>query len=170
MVSFNCNWLQWSSTQPKQTCGQVRTTEPYLSLTVHFIDDDFELKSRCLQTPYFPQDHKGGNIASGLREALAALDLCEECQVAITTDYNYKPSIIIKAVQLNNWQRFHCFGHRLHLAIGKLILSTILHMAYLPCVLFLYLFFICISLELALWDQIETALSALHSLKQLFGY
>lgn len=47
-----------------------RTSEPYISLTVHFIDDNFDLKSRCLQTSYFPQDHTGENIAAGLKEAL----------------------------------------------------------------------------------------------------
>ncbi|GAA6084883.1 ceramide transfer protein isoform X1 [Tachysurus ichikawai] len=61
-----------------------RTTEPYISLTVHFVDEEFELKSRCLQTSYF--DYTGENIAMGLREALAAWDLREERQVAMTTD------------------------------------------------------------------------------------
>ncbi|XP_057183056.1 E3 SUMO-protein ligase ZBED1-like [Triplophysa rosa] len=91
-----------------------RTTEPYISLTVHFVDEEFELKSRCLQTSYFPDDHTGENIAAGLREALAAWDLCENAQVAVTTDNG---SNIVKAVALNHWIRFQCFGHRLHLAI-----------------------------------------------------
>lgn len=94
-----------------------RTSEPYISLTVHFVDEEFELKSRCLQTSYFPTDHTGENIALGLREALAAWDLCEERQVAITTDNGTN---MVKAVELNQWTRIQCFGHRLHLAIGKL--------------------------------------------------
>lgn len=94
-----------------------RTSEPYISLTVHFVDEEFELKSRCLQTSYFPDDHTGENIALGLREALAAWDLCEARQVAITTDNGTN---IVKAVELNQWTRIQCFGHRLHLAIGKL--------------------------------------------------
>ncbi|XP_059366328.1 zinc finger BED domain-containing protein 4-like [Carassius carassius] len=91
-----------------------RTSEPYISLTVHFVDEEFELKSRCLQTSYFPADHTGENIALGLREALAAWDLCEERQVAITTDNGTN---MVKAVELNQWTRIQCFGHRLHLAI-----------------------------------------------------
>lgn len=63
-----------------------RTSEPYLSLTVHFINDDFEMKSRCLQTSYFPDDHTGENLSQGLRDALASWGLCEEQQVSITTD------------------------------------------------------------------------------------
>lgn len=34
-----------------------RTMEPYLSLTVHFISDDWLLQSHCLQTGFFPDDH-----------------------------------------------------------------------------------------------------------------
>ncbi len=94
-----------------------RTSEPYISLTVHFVDEEFELRSRCLQTSYFPDDHTGENIALGLREALAAWDLCEARQVAITTGNGAN---LVKAVELNQWTRIQCFGHRLHLAIGKL--------------------------------------------------
>ena len=63
-----------------------RTTEPYISLTVHFIDEDFELKSRCLQTAFFP---------AGLREAVAAWGLDETRQVCITTDNAANTIIII---------------------------------------------------------------------------
>lgn len=33
-----------------------RTMEPYISLTIHYIDGDFKLRNKCLQTAYFPQD------------------------------------------------------------------------------------------------------------------
>ncbi len=49
-----------------------RMSEPYISLTVHFINDDFELKSHCLQTAFFPADHTEENIAHGLRECLSS--------------------------------------------------------------------------------------------------
>lgn len=99
-----------------------RTTEPYISLTVHFVDDESVLKSCCLQTSYFPDDHTGQNIAAGLIEALAAWDLCEDGLVAVTTDNGTN---IVKAVAFNHWTRFQCFGHRLHLAIGKLNLFNV---------------------------------------------
>lgn len=40
-----------------------RTMEPYMSLTIHYIDEDFEIKTRCLQTSFFPEDHTGEAIA-----------------------------------------------------------------------------------------------------------
>ncbi|KAK0130631.1 hypothetical protein N1851_034887 [Merluccius polli] len=38
----------------------------------------------------------------------------EERQMCLTTDSGAN---IVKAVQLNDWRRLQCFGHRLHLAI-----------------------------------------------------
>ena len=94
-----------------------RTCEPYLSLTVHYIDN-WELKGSCLQTCFFPDDHTGEIIAQGLQDALMSWNLTEARQVCITTDNG---SNIVKAVSLNKWKRLQCFGHRLHLAIGEFL-------------------------------------------------
>lgn len=93
-----------------------RTMDPYLSLTLHYIDDEWKLRNRCLETAYFPADHTSEMIAQGLRDMLSAWELAEDNLVAITTDNGAN---IVKAAQLNGWTRQQCFGHRLHLAIGK---------------------------------------------------
>ncbi|XP_073689131.1 E3 SUMO-protein ligase ZBED1-like [Garra rufa] len=93
-----------------------RSMEPYLSLTVHFISDDWVLHSHCLQTSFFPDDHTGELLAAGLQEVLDSWGLSEHRLVAITTDSGAN---IIKAIELNNWTRLQCFGHRLHLAIER---------------------------------------------------
>ncbi len=74
------------------------------------------MKSACLQTSYFPNEHTGEIIADGLRDALVSWNLREEQQVCITTDNG---SNIVKAAELNKWTRLQCFGHHLHLAVGK---------------------------------------------------
>ncbi|XP_073667609.1 E3 SUMO-protein ligase ZBED1-like [Paramisgurnus dabryanus] len=94
-----------------------RTMEPYLSLTVHFISEEWVLQSHCLQTSYFPNDHTGEFLAAGLKEAFDSWGLSEQKLVAITTDSGAN---IKKAIELNNWTRLQCFGHRLHLAIEYL--------------------------------------------------
>ncbi|CAI5682842.1 unnamed protein product [Oreochromis niloticus] len=91
-----------------------RTCEPYMSVTIHFMED-WELKTACLQTSYFPQDHTGEHIAEALQDVLKTWKLNPTGLVAITTDNGAN---IVKAVQLNKWPRIQCFGHRLHLAIG----------------------------------------------------
>lgn len=102
-----------------------RTTQPYMSLTIHFIKEDWTLCSRCLQTSYFPDDHTGVMIAKGLREALQSWGLAEDHLVCVTTD---NATNNIRALQLNDWTRLQCFGHRLQLAIGE-CLTVINHQA-----------------------------------------
>ncbi|KAF3856838.1 hypothetical protein F7725_017561 [Dissostichus mawsoni] len=36
-----------------------RTMEPYISLTIHYIDADFNLKTKCLQTAFFLKTTRG---------------------------------------------------------------------------------------------------------------
>ena len=98
-----------------------RTCKPYMCLRVHFIED-WEIKTACLQTSYFPDNHTGEYIAEALQHALVNWGLDEKGLVTITTDNG---SNIIKAVELNEWLRMQCFGHRLHLAIGKCLYSII---------------------------------------------
>ncbi|XP_030610228.1 vesicle-fusing ATPase-like [Archocentrus centrarchus] len=93
-----------------------RTTEPYMSFTVHFLTCKFELITRCLEVAYFPETHTGENIAAALRDVLNNWNLPEHKQVAITTDNGAN---VVKAAEVNNWFRVQCFGHHLHLAIGN---------------------------------------------------
>nr|XP_054606785.1 E3 SUMO-protein ligase ZBED1-like [Nothobranchius furzeri] len=93
-----------------------RTSDPYMSLTIHYVDKDWKLKNKCLETSFFPEDHTGENIAKGLKEFLSSWNLQEEKQVCVTTDSGAN---VVKAVALNNWTRHSCFGHRLHIAIER---------------------------------------------------
>lgn len=93
-----------------------RTMQPYLSLTAHFITNEWSLENVCLQTSFFPDDHKGEEIAQGLRDALESWHLSEDRLVCMTTDSGTN---MIKALRLNVWPNLQCFGHKLHNAIGK---------------------------------------------------
>lgn len=75
----------------------------------------FSIKSKLLQTSFFPQDHTGELIAAGPKQAISAWGVLEERLVCITTD---NMANVIRAASVNNL--LHCFGHSLHLAIGKL--------------------------------------------------
>ncbi|CAM4526972.1 unnamed protein product [Leuciscus chuanchicus] len=88
-----------------------RTMQPYLSLTVHYINTSWTLHSICLQTAYFPDNHTGDIIAHGLKDALSSWGLSEERLVCQTTDSGTN---IIKALKDNNWPSLQCFGHILH--------------------------------------------------------
>lgn len=92
------------------------TMQPYMSLTVHYINNKWSLRSICLQTASFPDDHTEEIIAHGLKEALSSWGLLEDRLTCMTTDSGTN---IRKALKDNNWPSLQCFGHKLHNAIGK---------------------------------------------------
>lgn len=93
-----------------------RTMQPYMSLTVHFINNAWDLRSISLQMSYFPDDHTGELVAKGLRDALDCWNLSENRLCCMTTDSGTN---MIKALRVNGWPNLQCFGHKLHDAIGK---------------------------------------------------
>lgn len=48
---------------------------PYLSYTIHFIDDEWKLRNSCLQTQFLPDDHTEGNLAEAMEAVLEAWEL-----------------------------------------------------------------------------------------------
>ena len=94
----------WSST----------TSEPYITYAVYVINQNWELRSCCLQTMFIPEQHTGENIAEAIQATLEAWGLQETRQVYITTDSG---SNIINAAERLQMTRLACFGHNLHLGI-----------------------------------------------------
>ena len=90
---------------------------PFMSYTIHFVDADWNLKTYCLGTLHLSEDHTGDNIASVIQELLAEWKLNPDNLVATTTD-NGSNMVAAAFVKLN-WPRLSCFGHNLHLTIGK---------------------------------------------------
>lgn len=105
-----------------------RITEPYMSFTVHYIDQDFSLNARCLQVFHTPLDHTSENLKYLLTECLDEWGL--KTPTAITTD---NARNIDGAVRLGGWQRMHCFGHRLHLAITNSLKDEAIQAAIKAC-------------------------------------
>ena len=93
-----------------------RTSDPYLSLTVHYIDTEWNLQSHCLQANYMPEDHTGEQLQDALSISFDEWNLDSSKLVAITTDNG---SNIKLACQLLKLKRLSCFGHNLDLAINK---------------------------------------------------
>lgn len=89
---------------------------PYMSYTVHYIDDEWKLRNRCLQTQFLPDDHTGEHLAEAMEAALGAWDLHAANQTCLTTNNG---SNIKNAAGHLLWPRLSCFGHNLHLAITK---------------------------------------------------
>lgn len=45
--------------------------EPFMSFTVHYLTTDWQLNSHCLETQYFPEDHKAEHICEIMENMLS---------------------------------------------------------------------------------------------------
>ena len=91
-------------------------TVPFMTVTIHFIDNEWVLRSYCLSTFPLYEDHTGQNLADAITDVLANWDLRADQIVATTTD---NASNIIAAFNLLGMLRLSCFGHNLDLAINR---------------------------------------------------
>ena len=88
--------------------------EPYLAVTVHYVNEEWQLQSHCLQTVFVPEDHTAENLALVLQGVLESWGLPENRLTCATTNNG---SNIVAALRELIWSRLTCFGHNLHLAI-----------------------------------------------------
>ena len=103
---------------------------PYLSCTIHYINEMWELKSYCLDTVPLFADHTGTNLSEALQEVFSNWGLDSTKLVATTTDNGAN---FIAAFSCLEWQRVSCFGHNLDLAIGKVLKLDRAHKVVTKC-------------------------------------
>ena len=85
----------------------------YISLTVHFVDIDFELQSKCLQTLKVSQDHNASSLMEVLDSMLKDWNISEKVCGGITDN----GSNTVNAIGLMEIEHFPCFAHTLQLSI-----------------------------------------------------
>ena len=105
-AGISCTTDGWSSV----------TTDPYVSLTVHFLTPTYMLRSYCLRTIYLPESHTAENIAAMIRSVLAEHDLCINDITTFTTDNGANMRAAVRVLDVI---RVPCFGHVLHNSINK---------------------------------------------------
>lgn len=94
------------------------TGDPYVSLTVHFMTPQWELRTYCLRTIYMPESHTGENVAQMLKTILGEYNLRLADVTTFTTDNGSNMKVAIRNLKL---LRIPCFGHILHNAINNAI-------------------------------------------------
>lgn len=83
--------------------------DSYMSLTAHYIDQEWNLVSRCLKTQYHPESHTAINLANFFQEALKEYGLKTGFVVTITTDS--APNMIAAARDAGE---FYIFAYSIH--------------------------------------------------------
>lgn len=88
---------------------------PYITVTAHYISEDWELMAKCLETTFVPENHTAEALAEVLTEVVHDWDI-EECNIScITTDNGAN---IVAAIRGLKWPWLNCFGHNLNVAVN----------------------------------------------------
>ncbi|XP_017261968.1 E3 SUMO-protein ligase ZBED1-like [Kryptolebias marmoratus] len=89
-----------------------RATDPYVTITSHFISDEWELVSNVLQTRPLHGSHTGSNIANLLTEAINEWGITGKVPAVVTDN----AANMLAAVGLTDLLHVGCFAHVLNLA------------------------------------------------------
>lgn len=94
--------------------------DPYLSLTVQYVSNDWQIKSVMLETYPVTEDHTGDNLAAAMNEALERWNLPKDKLAGMTTDSAANMKSACKKMGV---VRVACFGHILHNGIQNALLD-----------------------------------------------
>ena len=92
---------------------QSIATESYNTMTVHYIDSDFQLQSKVLDTKMSRERHTAENLSKMMAEAVATWEMKDPVSV---TD---NASNITKACSELPYSHLGCFDHLLNLAVNR---------------------------------------------------
>ena len=107
-----------------------RATEPYITVTIHYVNSEWDLKSVCLDTVALFEDHTAQNIAHSITDILGNLEIDIGKFVAATTN---SAANMIAAFRLLELVRISCFGHNLDLAVKKSLTDSKVQRALSRC-------------------------------------
>uniref|UniRef100_A0A3Q1BI66 BED-type domain-containing protein n=1 Tax=Amphiprion ocellaris TaxID=80972 RepID=A0A3Q1BI66_AMPOC len=93
-------------------CWTSRATESYLTITAHYIDNDWNLMWHVLQTRSVETSHIASNLRDILCEAIREWELTNKEPVIVTDN----AANIVRAVEMMDLLHVGCFAHILNLA------------------------------------------------------
>nr|XP_055054000.1 E3 SUMO-protein ligase ZBED1-like [Misgurnus anguillicaudatus] len=98
-----------------------RTTEAYVTITAHFINEEWELVTYVLQTRDMPESHTGHNLAEHLTKALAEWGIKEKDPVIVTDNAS---NMTIASEKAAFTLHVKCYAHTLNLAAQRALKIT----------------------------------------------
>ena len=95
-----------------------RSTQSFITVTAHFVDQDYKFANYILQTRQLKESHTAGNSAKFLEESLNEWGLKRDLPTPVTT---YNASNIVAGISLAEGIQPHirCFAHTLNLATQR---------------------------------------------------
>ena len=99
-------------------CWTSLAGQPYLAITAHFIDSNWNLISACLNCCYFDENHSAENIKKIIQNKLEEWGLLLQSVVSCTTDNGAN---VISAAELLKITRIPCFAHSINIGVNRCI-------------------------------------------------
>lgn len=99
----------------------ARAAQGYITITNHYIDDNFEIQNQTLQTRQLNSSNTAENLAEVLTNAVEEWGLKKSQPVAITTDTASNIVSGISNISSEFSPHIRCFAHTLNLATQRAI-------------------------------------------------
>ena len=87
-----------------------------MTITAHYISDEWKLESNVLCTTEMAERHTGSNSASRICEVLGAWNILDSRVSALVTDNASNMTVALSNLE---WSHMPCFAHTLQLAVNK---------------------------------------------------
>lgn len=97
-------------------CWTALTTESYVTITCHYIDDDWGVKSAVLLTQSMPGRHTADNLTAKLTDVVETWEVTGK--VAACVHDNARNIVAANSPRRMNWNSVACFAHTLQLAVN----------------------------------------------------
>ncbi|CAH1107496.1 unnamed protein product [Psylliodes chrysocephalus] len=94
-------------------CWTSLASESYISVTRHFIDENFQLKNAILHTKKLDSRHTGENIANALSEIFTEWNIQKKISCFVTDN----AANALKMCQILKIKNLPCFAHSLNLVV-----------------------------------------------------
>ena len=91
-------------------------TEAYMTITAHYISDEWKIESNVLCTSEMAERHTGANIALRIQEVLEVWNIQASHVSAVVTDNTSNMTAALNSLECGH---LPCFAHTLQLAINK---------------------------------------------------
>ena len=95
-------------------CWTSRSNDAYISLTLHFIDNQFYLHRWTKNVSHFPGKHTGERIEAKIEDMMDPVDIPDDIPLISVND---NASNVKLAIALSRFNEYNCCNHSLQLAI-----------------------------------------------------
>ena len=93
-----------------------RATEAYMTITAHYISDEWKIQSSVLCTSEMAERYTGTNVASRIQEVLEVWNIQASHVSAVVTDNASNMTAALNSLECDH---LPCFTHTLQLAVNK---------------------------------------------------